>query len=254
MRHTFCGTLRNSHATMYQLLLDDEAAVFSPASIDGLVAWWDFSDPTTLFTDAGATPVSNDGDLIYQANDKSANGFNVRQLTAANRPIYKINIQNGLSIGRDTDALRSLTSQGIKNLTQAQPFTLVAVVSYNGFSGYLTGCEHDSVRALRLISGNDFFVWCGSTWVDYSFNISLDTFYVIAEIIYGAGSYHRVNGVVGNTGNPGSNSYSSKYLIVFKAKESFRGDIGELMIYDGELSSEEFSSLEIHLNSKWSVF
>ena len=72
----------------------------TPLNISGLQGWYDFSDATTLYTDAGSTLVSSDGDLIYQANDKSGNGNNAVQATEANRPVYKVNIQNGLSIAR----------------------------------------------------------------------------------------------------------------------------------------------------------
>lgn len=71
-----------------------------PTDLASLVAWYDFSDATTLFTDAGTTPVSSDGDLIYQANDKSGNNNHVVQATDTKRPAYKIGIQNSKSVSR----------------------------------------------------------------------------------------------------------------------------------------------------------
>lgn len=73
---------------------------FSPTDITGLKLWIDFSDADTLFTDAGSTPVSSDGDAIYQANDKSGNGFHAVMATEADRPAYKTNVQNGKSVSR----------------------------------------------------------------------------------------------------------------------------------------------------------
>jgi hypothetical protein len=68
---------------------------WTPDELADLERWWDFSDAATLFTDAGTTPVSSDGALIYQANDQSGNGDHAVQATAGNRPEYKTAIQNG---------------------------------------------------------------------------------------------------------------------------------------------------------------
>ena len=63
---------------------------FSPLDIKECKLWLDFTDQTTLFTDAGSTPVSAEKDLVYQVNDKSGN-FNALQTAEANRPLYYIN-------------------------------------------------------------------------------------------------------------------------------------------------------------------
>ena len=73
---------------------------FLPTDIAGCELWIDFSDASTLFTDAGSTPISSDGDLIYQANDKSGNGYNATQETEGARPLYKVGVKNGLSIAK----------------------------------------------------------------------------------------------------------------------------------------------------------
>jgi hypothetical protein len=63
------------------------AAAFTPASLSPKV--WIEADPTKLYTDAGTTLVSADGQAVQQANDKSGNGVNMSQATLANRPLYK---------------------------------------------------------------------------------------------------------------------------------------------------------------------
>lgn len=75
------------------------ASAFSPLDIAGLHAWYDFSDADTMFTDAGSAKVQNDGDLIYQINDKSGNNRNAIQTGADYRLQYKVNIKNGRSAG-----------------------------------------------------------------------------------------------------------------------------------------------------------
>lgn len=56
--------------------------------VDG--AWYDPSDINTLFKDvAGTTPVTADGDAVARVNDKSGNGHNLLQSSAALRPLYR---------------------------------------------------------------------------------------------------------------------------------------------------------------------
>ena len=67
------------------------------------LAWYDFTDETTMYTDAGSTNVSSDGDAIYRITNKSsASGGDryttyVQQATSGFRPKYKINGQGGKS-------------------------------------------------------------------------------------------------------------------------------------------------------------
>jgi hypothetical protein len=55
--------------------------------VAGALAW--YKPETGLFTDAGTTPVASDGDLVYQWNDQSGNGYHLVQTTSGDRPIYR---------------------------------------------------------------------------------------------------------------------------------------------------------------------
>lgn len=60
-----------------------------PVSL-GALAWYDPSDLSTMFQDsAGTTPVTADGDPVGLILDKSGNGLDLSQGTAAARPLYK---------------------------------------------------------------------------------------------------------------------------------------------------------------------
>ena len=79
---------------------------FTPASISGLDFWLE-ADPTKLYTDAGTTLVSADGQAVQQANDKSGLGRNVSNITLANRPLYKTDLAKPSLLFDGTDSLIS---------------------------------------------------------------------------------------------------------------------------------------------------
>jgi hypothetical protein len=60
---------------------------WTPASLSPLV--WVEADPAKLYTDAGTTLVSADGQAVYQANDKSGNANHLIQATLGSRPLYR---------------------------------------------------------------------------------------------------------------------------------------------------------------------
>lgn len=62
------------------------AAALTPASLSPKV--WIEADPATLYTDAGTTLVSADGQAVQQVNDKSGNARNLSQATSTKRPLY----------------------------------------------------------------------------------------------------------------------------------------------------------------------
>lgn len=61
---------------------------YSTLPVSGAALWLDGADSSTLFTDAGVTPVSVAGDLVYQWSDKSGNNRHAIQTTSANRPTW----------------------------------------------------------------------------------------------------------------------------------------------------------------------
>jgi hypothetical protein len=72
------------------IVLNIAGASFTPASVSGMDYWME-ADPTKLFTDAGITNVTTNGDAVYQANDISTSDpRNVAQSTLVNRPTYVV--------------------------------------------------------------------------------------------------------------------------------------------------------------------
>ena len=104
------------------------AAAFTPASISGLTAWYDFSDVSTLFTDsARTTAVTADGDAIGGVTDKSGNARHLGNTDGTDRPLYKINIQNGRSVARTDGVNDLLYTTFASTISPAQFYAILAI-------------------------------------------------------------------------------------------------------------------------------
>lgn len=73
---------------------------YTTLPVPGAALWLDGADSSTLFTDAGVTPVTKSGDLIYQWSDKSGNNRHATQATSGNRPTWvpPASGQNGFGV------------------------------------------------------------------------------------------------------------------------------------------------------------
>src|SRR5690348_772656 len=69
---------------------------WTPASVT-TAFWFDASDNTTVFKDAGVTQAVAGTDTVQQWNDKSGNGRNFSQATAGNRGKYTASVLNSLN-------------------------------------------------------------------------------------------------------------------------------------------------------------
>ena len=83
---------------------------FSPEQISTLVGWWDFTDLSNMFTDAGTTNVTANDDKIYRVNNKAysliatpnnAIGQYLQQTTEGSRPKFDSSVSGGHFDGSD---------------------------------------------------------------------------------------------------------------------------------------------------------
>jgi hypothetical protein len=66
-----------------------------PSDVSNLLGWWDFTDASSMYTDAGSTNVSSDEDKIYRIDNKAytqagneAIGQFLQQTTEDDRPLF----------------------------------------------------------------------------------------------------------------------------------------------------------------------
>ncbi len=243
-------------------------AAWSPLDLGAkLKGWWDFSDASTLFVDAGTTPVASDGDLIYQANDKSGNGGHGRQTNAAKRPLFKVAIQNGRATARfdgTNDFLAVLTATAIPANTSDYTVFFVSpfVSGKNGWLGTGAPNSNGNRNAFRCGTGiadgilknywyaNDALASPAITpgdWHVYTFANSAGT---RAMYLDGVALSVTTPGAATPTGSTSTPTLGSSSL---GTGELWLGDFGEAICCDTPLSTANLNLLGNYLADKWGV-
>lgn len=224
-------------------------------------AWWDASDTTTITASSGA---------VSQWNDKSGNGYNLTQSTGAAQPTTDLNKKNGLNVlkfdGGDVMNYAGTTGMNVGNVTFLGVFEETTTSDNAGFfvAHANTGNDFDrtdaivnaSVTASHLFetvrqTGNarvagggatPFAVWT-SLWTTGSLvaRRNRQTLNVTAQ----TGTWGTANGgfVVGG-----------RYLSgAVAASNRLTGNIGEMVVFDRELTFPEYDFLAAHLMRKWGI-
>ena len=249
------------------------STAFVPTDITGCKLWLDFSDADYLFTDAGTTKVSTDGDAIYQVNDKSGNGYHAVQLTAGYRPLYKLNMQNGLSIGYfdGSDDHMSLT------MTKYLNYSGTGASAQHSFYIVYKLREQTVGSSLRVITKrlantggytayrlndtgyNAYLVERdGGSTVVTGTSISLNTAAIQIFGYDGTDLHAIVNNGLDTTASVSEIlSDTTKLLTIAKSDSGvtcYKINMCELISYDTWLSSANHSSVLTYLNNKWAIY
>lgn len=239
------------------------APAFAPSDISGLVAWYDFSDITTLFTDsARTTAVTADADPIGGVTDKSGSANHLGQGTASKRPTYKVAIQNSKSIARfdgTDDLLSASLALPYSGVTFAAVYLYNQSVAFNGFLAQVTGGSYAiRIKGRGNPDGAQIILSRNSPYAETSDNqaMSANAFHVVVFGIISASDVQvwvdSVSG--GSTSGSFSASGSSTTFNLGKSDTYFPGDVGEFLIYDSVLSAGNRALVQTYLNSRWGVY
>lgn len=241
------------------------APVWTPNSISGCVLWYDFSDADTMFTDAGSTKVANDGDLIYQINDKSGNSVNATQTTAGARPAYKTNILNSKSAGYSANAGTYYMSHAYP-LGTATDFTIFAAVVWVDNTGTYPGLFGGAWNNIALHTTGNGLTYAGtdvtnrvatsSGFVGFNTDI-LISFKKSGTSAGNLSLYKNAGTPVVNTGKTASNpSSATMALFNFQVATQYamKGYFYEYIIYNTALSDTDRGTVETYLNNKWAIY
>ena len=240
---------------------------YTTLPVSGAALWLDGADSSTLFTDAGVTPVNKSGDLVYQWSDKSGNNRHATQATSGNRPTWvpPASGQNGfgvvgfngattfLSIA-DTAGLQfgtgdftlffagvnSNVSRGsaYANTFISKGYTNIEFYQYQGLiQGYIGGTSNSPKTGSGTVSNN-------SSYVAHMIRSSGST-YVAANNVSGTPVTNTANANGSGTNiNIGSRS-------PFNTTLTYLGSMYEILAFNRALSPTEITSVQSYLKAKW---
>ena len=222
---------------MSLLLLSDPP--FTPKSIPGLKLW--------LKADAITGLVDNDP--VGTWPDVSGNGNDAIQLTAAQKPLYKIAILNGYPVVRFDGVDDFCQAAGLGTIVQ--PLTIVMVVLTTSTATNKTPFDSIATTActvyfnttMRLNAGLEFTVAGDTSW------------HVVSAVINGTTSALVKDGVV-TSGNAGTNSLTTGLRLGVSRLGSatfLPGDIAEVCLYIRALADSDRRRLESYLGSKYGI-
>ena len=218
--------------------------------VSGAALWLDASQQSSLYSDAGFTPVTTSGQSIYQWNDLSGNNRHAVQATSGNRPTWvpPASGQNGLGAVSFNG-----TSQRISTATSglsAQPFEHYVVFKFNS-----TGTA-DRIVFGTVDRGNFDGNGLGG-WNLYSGSLlaggtRTGTSWAMANCKFnGSSSILRINASQVLSGNTGT-GYPTAFSIAGNGSTDW-GDItvAEFICYPSSLSTGDQNLVESYLKTKW---
>ena len=236
------------------------SAPFTPASISGLMSWYDASDTATI-TDAGAGAVS-------QWNDKSGNGFHVSQGTALFRPTTGTRTVNSLNVidfdGTNDSLIRTFadTTSYLANKDAATQFCVMLFEAGNYLTAYTTAsgsaplvglkAEGGTIGKMRSADGS-FYTSTGSIVASNVGIVALRAQRNAVPTLYNNGSAKTISGTC--TDFPFTPVTNQEICLgsLNQGFGYFNGCIAEHITYDSYLSNANTNLVANYLKDKWAA-
>ena len=267
--------------------------IFSPTDLNKLVAWWDFTDTNTMYSDAGVTKITH-GDDIYRIDNKAytilggtaALGTFLQQSTSTYRPNWH---STSKAIFSTNDFLKGTTSVGNIAANQFSSSTVngvaMTVFYVVGSLGSATGDEYllnisganPSDRMSIYLdndSSNDRWQWHHqdngdrtNTLMNCGVNATDDVeLYTVHLDSTSASSFYRN----GDTSDGVTNGSADDHTIDLSVDDSdvgvmvgvgtgsnntsyLNGHVREILVYKRALTANELSKVENFLLSKHGI-
>jgi hypothetical protein len=239
---------------------------FSPTSLSGLGAWYDFGDLSTLWQDTARTSaVTADAQSIKGVTDKSGNGNHLSEAT--NPPTYKAAIQNGRSVSRfdgTNDTLLAANHASISLEGDSTVFIVTKPVVGVGLMSLLAKSNDANPAALYIAL--DTSISNGRIRVDRPFieagvhhgdALSGSVFQIVEVRLSGTTQDHHIDGAYQgkDTLAAGTAVNNSMRIGTFAsgALNPYPGDIAEILVYNTALSHANIIRVNQYLAAKWGL-
>jgi hypothetical protein len=233
---------------------------FSPLLLSPFL-WLDASDPSTITTS---------GSSVSQWNDKSGNARNVTQATAASQPTLLTSAQNGLNTIQ-FDGSNDWLARAATGFPTTGSRHMFAAVKYTGSaSGYqhiaIWGNSTDTLNSSwGLVTSRISTSYYGRVhiWANPSNSplttqtLATNTWHEINASYNGASTTIYANGTQGETKSVTLTTLVNQNFVVgartFSPAEYWTGEIGEIILYDYVLSTQQRQDIESYLKLKWGI-
>lgn len=213
-------------------------AAFTPASIAGLVAAWDFSDTAKITQSSGS---------VSQVDGAYGTSVALAQATGSLQPTTGTRTQNGLNI-LDFNSDFIVTS----GFTRAAPWTLFIVASWDVDKAW--SCLWTNTNGTEIF---DFSSHINGYIINYTgtTTITATSPYLLEFVSDGVNLAGWVNGSVDRAANADTQPLTGFGLGRHKTDpDYYDGWVAEVLAYDSALSSTDRTTLRSYLNTKWAVY
>lgn len=216
---------------------------FNPLVVSDLGGWFDASDTATITESGGA---------VSQWNDKSGNGRNLTQGTAARQPVTGTTTRNSRNVVVFADDYMASGT-----FTQAQPITIFVVAQLTGGTGanYQIIGDNNISPTVYTNTANRWFAYAG---VELDGTVDNDLgWHQINNLYNGSSSVMRLDGRQIASGNTGTSGFTNARFSFGNTPALNRGSnvsIAEVLFYFRLLTSSEQLLVESYLTSKWGPF
>lgn len=238
-----------------------------PIQDAALKLWLDADDSATITKDMS--------DNVSDWADKSTNGNDVSQLTATNQPLFVASAINSNPSIRFDGVDNYLENLGISLVTGVGELTIFMAISRisspNNNRGKLalweTGQIHDfnNIPSVSFEDGsialNELKYLRNTSNQNKTPHPNENTPFIYSSIFDGANNNSFLNGNIASFTNPtgSAGNFNIQNIRVGARQVSgsasffWNGDIGEIIIYNRDLSTLERQQVESYLSSKWSI-
>ncbi len=255
----------------YRPIAQEITAVESPLDIPDCALWLDAADASTLFDATSGGSQVTTGGAVARWNDKSGRGRHATQGTSANRPAYSGSIGGKAALtfdGTDDAMATGLESASLTGYATffcvCRPSFADATAANNRTPLYGRDSTASNSYGINLLNTSGTLT-LNTTWRGFQFNaiggptVTLGLDAILVGGITATQHVRRVSGVAANfvsTPTAGTNSAAGNFLNVGQDPTQLRwwnGPIGEVLVYNRDLSVTEIQRVEKYLAAKWGI-